>query len=80
MVLEVPLLAVPVGPDLHDVDHGVVGPQPLAQGGAGRGASNEITRLEGSCYHFQSKFLVILLSEHHCEWEGLRLEDGAGIL
>ncbi len=64
MVLEMPLLAVPVGPDLHDVDHRVVGPQTLAQGGAGRGASNEITRLEGS-YHQDSEVLVTFLPAHH---------------
>ena len=62
MVLEMPLLAVPIGPDLHDVDHRVVGPQ--TQGGAGRGASNEITRLEGS-YHQDSEVLVTFLSAHH---------------
>ena len=61
VILEVPLLAVPIGPDLHDVDHGVV--TPLAQGAAGRRAGNEITMLEGSCC--QSKFLVTFLSAHH---------------
>lgn len=70
MVLEMPLLAVPVGPDLHDVDHGVVGPQPqVAQGGRGRRASNEITRLEGSCHVVTTstpKFLVTFFSVQ--EW------------
>ena len=65
VVLEVPLLAVPVRPDLHDVDHRVVAPQPLAQGVAGRRAGNEITRLKGSCCQFESKFLVTFLSAHH---------------
>ena len=65
MVLEMPLLAVPVGPDLHDVDHRVVGPKPqVAQGGRGGRASNEITRLEGS-YHQDSEVLVTFLSAHH---------------
>ena len=64
MVLEVPLFAVPVRPDLHDVEHRVVAPQPLAQGAAGRRAGNEITRLKGSCCQFESKFLVTF-SAHH---------------
>ena len=75
-----PLLTVPVGPDLHDVDHRVVGPQP-AQGGRGGGARNEVTRLEGSCHvvtTWTPKLLVTFLSVQ--EWVWFRLEDGAGIL
>lgn len=70
MVLEMPLLTVSVGPDLHDVDHRVVGPQP-AQGGRGRRTSNEITRLEGSCHVATTstpKFLVTFLSvQRECD-------------
>lgn len=57
MVLEVPLLVVPVGSDLHDVDHRVVGRRPQAQGGAGRGTRDKMSRLEGGISLSESKLL-----------------------